>query len=169
MAAEQLEDRYHELLPGLLNLLSATVVLVLSFFVESSFPLAKTTGKPLGIVLVALGMALVLWAAFHLKSAFLGEVEPRRDELVTGGPYRFVRHPVYLGMTIALAGVPVSLTSAPGLAAVLALFLPSELYRARLEERALERRFGEVWRRYASRTGFLLPRFGKAGGPSGQP
>ncbi len=73
------------------------------------------------------------------------------------GPYRFVRHPVYLGMTVALAGVAISVRSWPGLIAVLGLFLPSEIYRAKLEEEALRKTHGAEWEAYADETGFLLP------------
>jgi protein-S-isoprenylcysteine O-methyltransferase Ste14 len=38
------------------------------------------------------------------------------------------------------------------------LFLSAEIHRARFKERKLEERFGEAWREYAARTGFLLPR-----------
>jgi protein-S-isoprenylcysteine O-methyltransferase Ste14 len=68
-----------------------------------------------------------------------------------------VRHPVYLGMTIALLGAAISLRSWPGMVAVLLLFLPSEIYRAWLEERALSAKFGGEWLKYAARTSFILP------------
>ncbi len=88
-------------------------------------------------------------------------VEETRGILVTNGPYRFVRHPVYLGLTVAILGIPVSLESWAGLVAVFVLFLPTEIYRARLEDRALALKFGEEWESYAKKTGFILPFLGK--------
>lgn len=79
------------------------------------------------------------------------------DVLIKTGPYRFVRHPVYLGMTIALTGIPVAMRSCYGLIGVFLLFLPSEIYRAKLEEKALKGKFGSEWEAYAARTGFMLP------------
>ena len=73
---------------------------------------------------------MVVWAAFHIRGAFLCEVKPRLDTLVQSGPYRYVRHPVYLGMTVALVGATIVMRSWPGLIAVFLLFLPSEIYRA---------------------------------------
>ena len=148
-------------LPAALNLIAAGIVMLVSFLTDIHFPISKETAKPLGVVIVIAGMALVVWAATHIKGAFLGEVEPRLEGLVQSGPYRFVRHPVYLGMTIALAGVPISLRSWPGLMCVFLLFLPSELYRAKLEDRALLQKFGETWKGYARRTGFILPLIGR--------
>ena len=150
-----------EYLPAILNVVAAVGVFLISFFVELRFPMSKEIAKSLGLFIVAVGMGLVIWAAAHIKEAFLGEVEPRLDVLVQGGPYRFVRHPVYLGMTIALAGLPVALRSWLGLIGVFALFLPSEIYRARLEEKALLREFGSEWEHYAAHTGFILPLIGK--------
>jgi protein-S-isoprenylcysteine O-methyltransferase Ste14 len=146
-----------EYLPSVLNLMAGIAVLAISFRVEIRIPASAQVAKQAGVVVVALGMGLVIWSAFHLRGAFLGEVAPTREDLVRSGPYRFIRHPVYLGMTVALAGVAVSLRSWPGLIAVLSLFLPSEIYRAKLEEEALRKRHGADWEAYADETGFLLP------------
>ena len=64
---------------------------------------------------------------------------------------------VYLGMTIALFGVTVSLRSWLGMISVFLLFLPTEIYRAKLEEKALFRLFGAEWESYLSQAGFFLP------------
>jgi protein-S-isoprenylcysteine O-methyltransferase Ste14 len=147
----------NEYLPAILNVVTGVGVLLISFLVELRFPLPKEIAKPLGLLIVVAGMFLIVWAAIHIKEAFLGEVEPRLDILVQDGPYRFVCHPVYLGMTIALVGATVTLRSWPGMIGVFLLFLPSEIYRARLEEKALARKFGSEWENYAAQTGFILP------------
>ncbi len=150
-----------EYLPSILNIATGVGVVIISFVVEFRFPMSKEIAKSLGMFLVISGISLVVWAATHIKVAFLGEVEPRLNVLVQEGPYRAVRHPVYLGMTIALIGVTVALRSWLGLAGVFFLFLPSEIYRARLEEKALSRKFGDEWENYVAQTGFILPRIRK--------
>ena len=150
----------NEYLPGILNVVTLGVVLI-SFSVELRFQIPKETAKFLGLFIVCAGMALVIWAAVHIKRGIDGEVEPRLDVLVQDGPYRFVRHPVYLGITIALLGLVVVLRRWPGLISVFLLFLPREIYRERLEEKALARKFGSVWENYAAQTGFILPFIGK--------
>jgi len=94
---------------------------------------------------------------FYIKKAILGEIEPKLNILIKNGPYRFIRHPVYLGMTIALLGVPLSLGSWLGIIAVFLLFLPSEIYRAKLEEKKLAIKFGTEWENYVKKTMFILP------------
>jgi protein-S-isoprenylcysteine O-methyltransferase Ste14 len=146
-----------EYLPSALNLVSGIGVLVISFLVDVRFQADTQAAKQAGIVTVALGMLLVVWSAFHLRGAILGEVQPTREDIVRSGPYASVRHPIYLGMTMALAGVAISLRSWLGLAAVFGLFLPSEVYRAKLEEQSLRKKHGIEWDSYVRETGFLIP------------
>ena len=87
----------------------------------------------------------------------MGGIEPETNKLVKSGPYKFIRHPVYLGMTIAIMGIPISLESWTGVLAVLVFFLPSEIYRAKLEEKVLSDMFREEWENYKKETGFILP------------
>jgi protein-S-isoprenylcysteine O-methyltransferase Ste14 len=148
---------WRQYLPGLLNVMAGLAVILISLLVDARLPFTRQIATGAGLFIVYAGMALVVWSVFHIRGAILGEVEPVLDTLVQGGPYRFVRHPVYLGMTVALAGGTIVMRSWTGLLAVFLLFLPSEIYRARLEERALSRKFGYEWERYAARTGFLLP------------
>jgi protein-S-isoprenylcysteine O-methyltransferase Ste14 len=60
-------------------------------------------------------------------------------------------------MLISLIGINLALRSWWGITGVLVLFLPALVYRARLEERAMEKRFGSSWQEFAGRTFFLLP------------
>jgi len=102
-------------------------------------------------------MAIIIWAVYHLKKGILGGIEPENDVLVKTGPYKCIRHPVYLGMTIAMLGIPVAFESWIGLLAVLIFFLPTEIYRAKSEEKALSGKFGKEWDEYKRETGFFLP------------
>lgn len=136
----------------------ATLAAVLLF--RDQLPISKGAGWVVGFSVLYVGFALFLWAAYHLKGAVGGFIAPRLDNLIVAGPFRFVRHPTYLGMTISMVGASMVTRSIVGLVLSALLFLPVEIYRARLEERALEDTFGDTWREYVSRTGFFLPRFG---------
>lgn len=135
----------------------AAIVASLGFRHQIAF-VPEFTARSLGLAMVAVGMALFLWAASKLGGGAMGGIEPRGKSLVVDGPFAMVRHPVYLGMAIAMSGVWVSTRSLVGAAATLLLFIPAEVHRARLEERALLRRFGAAWREYAATTGFFIPR-----------
>lgn len=144
-------------LAAILYLAAALIVVTVSFLMDLRLPIGGELAKPFGIFLVIIGMALVSWAGMYMRWGLLGEVEPKLERLVQDGPYGFVRHPFYLGMTIALTGVAVALRSYLGLLAVLFLFLPSAIYRARQEDRALKVKFGSQWDDYAAGRGFILP------------
>ena len=111
--------------------------------------------RALGQVVFLLGGLLLLYVTCYLRSGFLGEVEPNLDHLATAGPYRWCRPPLYLSfMVIILLGIDLMFGSPVGILATLFLALPSVIYRARLEEKALADRFGEEWEAYKKRTRF---------------
>jgi protein-S-isoprenylcysteine O-methyltransferase Ste14 len=132
--------------------------MVASLFAKNAFLASVAVIKPLGFAIFALGMLLFALAAGFLKKAFQGNVEPVTDALVTTGPYKTVRHPLYLGMVVSAFGITLGLKSLWGLLLTLFVFLPLGVHRAQLEEKALAREFGPTWEAYARRTGFMLPR-----------
>jgi protein-S-isoprenylcysteine O-methyltransferase Ste14 len=111
----------------------------------------------LGVALFALGCALRIWPMFVLGRRFSGLVAIQAGhELVTHGPYRYVRHPSYLGMMVGLAGWALVFRSAVGLAAV-AVGLPLLAARIGSEEALLGSQFGERYEAYRRHTWRLLP------------
>jgi protein-S-isoprenylcysteine O-methyltransferase Ste14 len=145
-------------LPGILNGISAIVVLCISYLTKLGFILPDILNKKKsGLIIVYWGMAIVIWAVWHLKKGILGGIEPENEILIKTGPYKYIRHPVYLGMTIAMLGIPVAFESWIGLLSVLIVFLPSEIYRAKLEEKALSSKFGKEWDEYKRESGFFFP------------
>jgi protein-S-isoprenylcysteine O-methyltransferase Ste14 len=80
----------------------------------------------------------------------------RGRELVTRGPYRWVRHPYFLGILLMLVGAIVAMRSLPALI----LLYPTvriTAQRARREEHNLALRFGDAYLAYRERVPFLLP------------
>ena len=113
--------------------------------------------SPWGFGAVVPGLALMLWAAIELRRRGRGlpisALPPVR--LVTTGPYRLMRHPMYAGWNAAVFGLGL-LIGSPGLALVVAPALaPGWIGYALLEERGLARRFGGGYRRYKKRVGLL--------------
>lgn len=83
---------------------------------------------------MTLATGFTVWALWYLRCSFSITVEVR--ELVTTGPYRLVRHPVYLGEIIAVGAVCLWRFSATNLV-LWVVFTALQLLRARLEERKL--------------------------------
>jgi protein-S-isoprenylcysteine O-methyltransferase Ste14 len=108
-----------------------------------------------GIPLVAAGEAVRVWAAGHLTKSV---------ELITSGPYRWVRHPLYLGRLLVFTGICLGsplpyglhlLVLATGMAIFHAYYLPR---KEGVEPKRLEALHGEAYRRYHRRVPALLPR-----------
>lgn len=95
---------------------------------------------PLGFAVAALGLMLTVWAGVTMGHSLSPFPRPPRDaELVERGPFRVLRHPIYVGGVLFFAGLSL-VFSVYGLVltAALALFW---LAKARLEERHLLARF----------------------------
>jgi protein-S-isoprenylcysteine O-methyltransferase Ste14 len=106
----------------------------------------------MGAVLLAAGFALRVWATWHFyqRSMKVIVLQPQSD-LITDGPFRFSRNPLYLGGNLFMfLGAALALGSTGGVA-ITAIGLIATDRMIRREERQLEARFGDAWRDYASR------------------
>jgi protein-S-isoprenylcysteine O-methyltransferase Ste14 len=114
-----------------------------------------------------LAMAALGWCYWVFRSLGLNVTDTvavrDRAQLVTSGPYRWVRHPLYAGLPVVLGSL--FLLTANWLVlfggAIVMGFL---VVRTRIEERNLVARFGEDYRVYMGRTGRFFPRLGLMGG-----
>lgn len=141
----------------LLFAFSGLISVLLAIVAGPELPIQKQFARSAGLVAVAVGMITVLLAVRVAGPAFHGRIEPVTESLATKGVYRWIRHPIYAGFVLALAGVSLAARSVPGLVSVLLLFLPSCVVRARLEETALATHFGPRWSEYKARTAFMIP------------
>jgi protein-S-isoprenylcysteine O-methyltransferase Ste14 len=105
----------------------------------------------IGGVLITMGNILDVWGYLVLCRSF--GIVPEARELKTTGPYRFVRHPVYLGQFLAQGGVWLffARTHLVWIGLYLA-FVGMQLYRSKLEDRVLAAAFGEQYEAYQRRT-----------------
>ena len=144
----QLRDKAHLIMlaAGLLN------AAVLPFW-RLSIP--KATARAVGYPVFGLGLLLLLLALSVLKGGVSGKIEPVTG-LVTTGIYARLRHPLYVSFAISMLALDLLFASVSGILVTLFAFLPGMVWRARLEEQALARRFGEAWREYARRVPSLL-------------
>jgi protein-S-isoprenylcysteine O-methyltransferase Ste14 len=112
----------------------------------------------LGLALAIVGTALVLRARAELGAAW--SLVPNASEaagLVTTGPYRLVRHPIYLGLAVLAMGHALAFASWPAVAVVLLAVVPALAWRARAEEALLGDTFGERYARYRARSKMIIP------------
>jgi protein-S-isoprenylcysteine O-methyltransferase Ste14 len=111
-----------------------------------------------GSLLALAGAALVLRSRAALGPAWSLVPEADQDRgLVTTGPYRLVRHPIYLGLALIALGQALAFGSWPALVIVLAGIVPTFAWRAHAEETLLSRIFGERHAAYRQRTRMIIP------------
>ena len=124
-------------------------------------------------------MSLVTWVlltgfavGLALGSAWLGAASIRTlgkqwslqaritqdHDLITTGPYRFVRHPIYTAMLGLLLATGLAFSRPVGLGAGLLTFLAGTALRIRVEERLLRATFGETYDAYARQVPAVVPR-----------
>ena len=112
----------------------------------------------IGAALTVLGILFAFWARFHLGRNWSGNVTIKTDhELIRTGPYARIRHPIYTGMLLALAGTGLAIDAwraVLGFVLVLAGFW----LKARREEAILEREFGVRFTDHVRATGMFFPR-----------
>jgi protein-S-isoprenylcysteine O-methyltransferase Ste14 len=110
----------------------------------------------IGLFLFAVGLAFAAWARAHIGRNWGTPMTQKEDpELVTSGPYRLVRHPIYSGILLAGTGTAVGLTWLWMVAVGLATFY--FVYSATVEERYLARRFPDAYPAYKRSTKMLVP------------
>jgi protein-S-isoprenylcysteine O-methyltransferase Ste14 len=112
-----------------------------------------------GALLAAVGIGLFCWSHLALGTNWSGIVElSQGHRLVTEGPYRYVRHPMY--SAFFMMGFGLLLLSANWLLGLIHLGVVTGMYRARVEdeEALMSEHFGDAYRAYLARTGRLLPR-----------
>lgn len=137
-------------LAPLLMVLAFLLNLLVGFLDPIEFKGTRTLGQ----VVFLSGGLLLIHVTYYLRSGFFGEVEPNLDHLVITGPYRWCRHPLYLSFMVIVLGIDLMFGSPFGVLVTLFLAVPSTIYRARLEEKALADRFAEEWEAYKERTIF---------------
>ena len=110
----------------------------------------------IGAVVFACGIALAVWARVYLGSNWGMPMSQRVEpELITSGPYRFVRHPIYTGILFGLLGTALA-TNLLGLILVAALGAYF-YFSATVEERNLTATFPTAYPAYRASTKMLIP------------
>src|SRR5580700_6908499 len=139
-----------------LNGLSAlAVILLLRVFRGGSLAVHSPVLGAIGAVVFASGIALAVWARVHLgRNWGMPLTQKAEPELVTSGPYRFVRHPIYSGLLAGLLGTALA-TNLTGLV-VVAILGGYFYYSASVEERNLVATFPAAYPAYRNRTKMLI-------------
>ena len=115
-----------------------------------------------GAVIASTGVVLTLVVQLAMGNAWrIGVDESERTDLVTDGPFRLVRNPIFSVMLLTAAGLALMVPNVVALVAVAALAAGVELTVRLVEEPYLLRTHGTAYRDYASRVGRFIPAIGR--------
>lgn len=115
----------------------------------------------LGAAFTWAGVAFAIWARYHIGRYWSASVALKTGhELVRSGPYARIRHPIYTGILLALAGTTLVVGRYRGIVAF-AIVLISLIRKSKQEEALLAGQFGPAFEEHRRHTGFLLPRLSR--------
>ena len=110
----------------------------------------------LSVALCFVGLSFAIWARFEMGDKWaMPMVQNENTDLVTSGPYRLVRHPIYSGLCLAMTGS--MLTASVLWCMWYGLWTMYFVYSAFMEERSIARQFPVDYPRYRKRTRMLIP------------
>jgi protein-S-isoprenylcysteine O-methyltransferase Ste14 len=112
----------------------------------------------IGLGILWCGIALRLWSFRTLGRYFTFTVQTSGDQpVITGGPYRLIRHPGYAGLLVAVIGFGLVIRNYLSLISLTAAVACGLVYRIQVEERALLQDLGDRYRKYADTRKRLVP------------
>jgi protein-S-isoprenylcysteine O-methyltransferase Ste14 len=141
-----------EILPRALWLVKITLLIALHFIYGGGFsPSRSTDACMVGALILLMGILLGIWVLWHVFGALFTK------KLITSGPYRFVRHPMYIAIYCILIGIAI-IFSINIWFVVLALFIPLWYLVCRIEERQMLELHRFEYMDYQNRTGMFFPK-----------
>jgi protein-S-isoprenylcysteine O-methyltransferase Ste14 len=110
-----------------------------------------------GIAVCAAGIAFAIWARRTLGRNWSGAVTIKEGhELITRGPYRIVRHPIYTGLLVGVMGTLIG-TGRVREVMILCAAVPAVWMKLSVEEKLMLRHFPEAYPEYKRRTKAIIP------------
>ena len=152
------KDRFT--LPLLWLVIGASITL--GFFLRAAYPRGRLPFAEAfyiaGLIAFVIGLIIRWIAILHLGRFFTVDVAIAKDhQLITTGPYRYVRHPSYTGTLLFFLGFSVCLLNVASILVIMIPVTAAFLWRIHVEEQALRQAFGRTYESYAAQTARVLP------------
>jgi protein-S-isoprenylcysteine O-methyltransferase Ste14 len=138
----------------------AAAIIVLVLVRAGAFRGHRTTTSPalaaLGLVVFFCGLGLAVWARICLGRNWGMPMSEKTDpDLITTGPYKLIRHPIYSGLLLALLGTAIAVSTY--LLILVGLFGAYFIFAAVVEERRMTELFPESYQKYKRSTKMMIP------------
>ena len=138
-----------------LHILVAVVAIIEYFFIVTQINCLITA---IGLVSFTVGVTGRFWALNTLGKYHSPQIEIREDQpLITSGPYRYMRHPIYFFTIFEVVGCALIPNAFFAFYIALCAYTPLLLYRLHLEEKTLMQTFGSAYLKYRKTVPCLIP------------
>lgn len=134
--------------------------ILMAYFLQElkSFQMLTFLGQVVGVIFLTIGVSLRFWGIVHLKSQFTRYVTVREgDEIVSTGPYRKLRHPLYTGLLFITIGMALFFSSLVATLIGSIAMVWALLKRINYEERLLVEKFGPAYELWMKKRARLIP------------
>ena len=126
--------------------------LLIVFFLPKNFGFGNANLVPFSLAIGLSGLALWVTGMACLGKAL--RILPGADSVVARGIYRFIRHPIYVGIVLTHFGLFFACGSIFGMIYLFVIIIPLNVIRSQLEEKAMFTKFGDRYRAYHNLTWF---------------
>lgn len=159
-ASSRIEPALSRFMRAFLMLLGSALLILPRIpvaFLEKRFLQPSAGSFWLGAAITAAGLLFCVWARRHLGRNWSRAVTVKEDhELITSGPYALVRHPIYTGLLLALAGSAFARGEWRGVLGF-AMIFAALWFKLRLEEKWMHEQFGAAYEAYYGRVAARVP------------
>lgn len=149
IAAGNEDSSFYSILKSIL--LSIGLTTILNYFGVFNIKISRMSISKAGLILYAAGLVIRLWSRIELGKYFSHHVVVETDQpLISSGPYRIFRHPLYIGLFILVQSVSIYLYNYAGFTISAVLMISSLAKRVKKEEDDMERTIGSryvEWKR----------------------
>ena len=117
----------------------------------------------IGLIIFLLSGILRFWAVKTLGNQWAvhavgkSKIITDKHTLIKSGPYKYIRHPIYLGIMFELIGIALTVNAFYALMLILCINIPLYIQRAIYEEKTSLQRFGNEYRTYKNEVPFIIP------------
>lgn len=143
----------------ILLMISIIIFSTVVFRILNVFSIEETVLlKSVGILIYGGGILVRYWGIRELGHFFSRNVIVEEEvELVSSGPYRILRHPLYTGLLLIVIGFPIYMGVWGGVVLAILLMIPALLYRIRIEEEMLTVMIGSGYQEWGKTRNRLFP------------
>ncbi len=152
---------YLQTLPLIFSTITLVVLIISLFQVGTlEYSTQNQMARIIGLAFYLIFSWLQIWTTKIMGDNYSQDIAIKKDhQLVTNGPFKLVRHPQYLSQILMDIGGAVATLSFI-LAPIAIVQIPFLIMRASLEDKLLEKHFGENFRNYKKKSGQIIPFIG---------